>query len=439
VLGGSFTAFVLVARGGKPTPSQVAEEAPKPALPTAVAQVPAPPPPPVNPVPLLPLVPPPLPKSPDPAPTPTPPPAEKPAFNFEPLKASIAIVKGKRGHGSGFVVMPNVIATNSHVIRDDFLNDVVVSFIDATGSEQKLKTKLLYQDKPRDLALLLVDPGTKAAPLAINPTFAGEPGKPVTVIGNPAQSLAGVAQVNVVGRGHVASIAIISGKPFFHIRVPTATSGIRVGPGNSGGPVFDESGKVMGVLSAGAMTRDGRPLPDSFCIPAAEVKTAMDSLGPPPGWAGVVEKATAQHVFDIAVVQLSINARFAKRTLEVREDVAAGLAPPNLEARLIEGYKKIDRTSRDLTKPAMDAVLRDKSLPAEVVRDLKKMDTNVDTVRKAMLKAKVQLPEYKRCLAAIEDNDKILERLKDRSGLTDEILREMVKARVFAVLNKLPE
>ena len=36
-------------------------------------------------------------------------------------------------------------------------------------------------------------------------------------------------------------------------------------------------------------------------------------------------------------------------------------------------------------------------------------------------------------------SNKILERLKDRSGLTVEVLREMVQARVFAVLNKLPE
>src|SRR5258707_7201446 len=47
---------------------------------------------------------------------------------IERWRQSIALVEGKRGHGSGFVVRPGIVVTNSNVIEDEFLGDVGVRF-----------------------------------------------------------------------------------------------------------------------------------------------------------------------------------------------------------------------------------------------------------------------------------------------------------------------
>jgi hypothetical protein len=227
---------------------------------------------------------------------------------------------------------------------------------------------------------------------------------------------------------------MLNGKPFLHIHIPPGKDSIRVGPGNSGGPVFDQSGSVIGVLSAG-LTKDGKPLPECFCIPIGDLQPPLESLGPPSGWDAVSAKANARHVLDIALVQLSLTARMGKRVLEMREDVAGGLVPREEEGRIIESYKKIDRASRELS--AVKAVLGDKHLPSDLVKELGVMNKNVETVRAAVTKSRVLPAEYKKCLKAVEDNDKLFERLKDKSGLTDDILAEMVKAAIYRVINKL--
>ena len=48
------------------------------------------------------------------------------------VKNATAYFDGKHGHGSGFVVLPNVVATNSHVIREEGLEDIVIRFVNST-------------------------------------------------------------------------------------------------------------------------------------------------------------------------------------------------------------------------------------------------------------------------------------------------------------------
>lgn len=437
VLGGSLAAFFLPS--GKPAPNTVAAvPKPKPAEPT-----PKPPPAPeekpkvaskeeqkevVKTVVKAEPKPPPQPRKPKPAPHPLP-------VDFEKLKTSVAVVQGKLGHGSGFVVLPSVVATNSHVIRDEFVKNVTVRFIDPTGIEEVLKARLLYEDKARDLALLQLEPDAKQAVLRLHTKFAAGKGKEVTVIGNPGQGVAGLASVNSVGRGTTDSIVTLNGRPFIQIRVPVSKEGITVGGGNSGGPVFDRAGEVIGVLTAG-LTKGGKPLEQHFCVPGHELKSAMDTLGPRSKWNEVSEKATARHVLDIAIAQLCLNAKLAKLILEARERVAGNRVGIVKDLALIEAFKKLDKHCRELAQPALQVVLAGKNLPPGMASDLRGMRSNLDEIRATVMKRAVLPAEHKRCLQAIGLNDKFFQRLKDKTGLTDEILDEMVLTQFHTVVSK---
>ena len=204
----------------------------------------------------------------------------KPAPNPEPLTrktkdseeihancaASVVFIKGKLGSGSGFVVSPNLIATNSHVIRREFDRNLEIHFPSASSNEDKgpFHAELVYEDAKRDLAFLSVR--TKLPPLKGAESFEFHPGMPITIIGSPG-----------VGDGFVKnaiSIGVLSAKDhrmdqdFYQL-------GATVNPGNSGGPVFDKYGEVMGVTTLKARTLEGI----SWCIPVDDLQSGISRVG----------------------------------------------------------------------------------------------------------------------------------------------------------------
>jgi S1-C subfamily serine protease len=94
---------------------------------------------------------------------------------------AIALVRGRRGSGTGFLICTGLLATNAHVIALERIEDLHVSFPDLRSSP--LTAELLFEDMRRDLALLAVPTGL--APLEIEPLYEFRRGQDVTVIGNP--------------------------------------------------------------------------------------------------------------------------------------------------------------------------------------------------------------------------------------------------------------
>src|SRR5438105_1415496 len=81
-----------------------------------------------------------------------------PAVPFNGFKRSIALVEGKKGRGTAFVVRSGLLATNNHVIQDESIDQVRVRFVSVDNpTANALPVKLLYRDRARDLALLAVD------------------------------------------------------------------------------------------------------------------------------------------------------------------------------------------------------------------------------------------------------------------------------------------
>jgi S1-C subfamily serine protease/phage FluMu protein Com len=178
---------------------------------------------------------------------------------------SVALIRATNGgHGTGFVVRPGIIATNAHVIATAAVDQLRVYFPSAgeAGKQPLLVEAVFYVDHKRDLALLKVNSNLPPLPVAAHYEF--QRGQDVTVIGNPGAGDGRTALENAVSRGVMSSQLTIDGMKHYQLS-------ITVNPGNSGGPVFDPTGQVIGVIDLKANKREGI----AFCIPVRDLHAAL--------------------------------------------------------------------------------------------------------------------------------------------------------------------
>src|SRR5262249_5163379 len=161
-----------------------------------------------------------------------------------------------------------IVATNSHVIDDEFVSSLEVRFPSAPdGKQGPYPAELLYEDPRRDLAFLKVASDLPAIEVAPSYTFVK--GEDVTVIGNPGLG-EDVVLENAISRGVMSSKADLDGQHYLQLS-------IAVNPGNSGGPVFDSAGRVIGVVTLKSTKTEAM----AFSIPVEEVRAAMAKVGSP--------------------------------------------------------------------------------------------------------------------------------------------------------------
>ena len=179
--------------------------------------------------------------------------------NYEP---SVAPIKGKQGSGTGFIVRPNIVATNSHVIDGETVGNLEVRFPSAPeGKRGPHPARLHFQDKGRDLALLSVN--CDLPPTVLAESYQFLKGDDITVIGNPGVGGRMVLE-NAVSRGVVSSMTSLNGHSFMQL-------GISINPGNSGGPVFDSTGRVIGVVTLKTTKQEGL----AFAVPSSDLLAAL--------------------------------------------------------------------------------------------------------------------------------------------------------------------
>ena len=149
----------------------------------------------------------------------------------EPLPSELQN-RRQAGWGTGFYVAPDKVLTNSHVAGNCAVRTV------GNGAEgEEIIARLVADDPGDDLALLAVD--VAAEPAAFETELYTETGRNLAVIGYPAHGLAvRLAELSPV----VASQADLLAER------PTYAFHGEVHPGNSGSPVLDDSGAVIGVV-----------------------------------------------------------------------------------------------------------------------------------------------------------------------------------------------
>jgi serine protease Do len=180
-----------------------------------------------------------------------------------------------RGMGTGFIIDPEgAVVTNYHVVQD--AEEINVVMDDGT----RHPAKLLGHDDKTDLALLDIE-GDDLPFVAFGDSDAVRVGDWIVAIGNPF-GLGGSATTGIVSaRGR----DIQSGPfdDFLQIDAP-------INRGNSGGPLFDLNGKVVGVNTA-IFSPNGGNIGIGFAIPATQVEEIIDELRAKGhverGWLGV--------------------------------------------------------------------------------------------------------------------------------------------------------
>lgn len=180
---------------------------------------------------------------------------------------SVALVLGKKGQGTGFIVRPGLLATNAHVIEGEIVQDIRVRFPSAKrGLQGPYSAELVFQDRDRDLAFLAVK--STLPPLPLVPNYKLRKGEEVIAIGNPGLGFDGGATLeNAVSRGIMSTKLVIEGENFYQVS-------IAINPGNSGGPVLDLRGQVIGVITRKVVGEGKEGL--AFCIPGDELASEVD-------------------------------------------------------------------------------------------------------------------------------------------------------------------
>jgi S1-C subfamily serine protease len=187
------------------------------------------------------------------------------------------VQSGAGGQGSGFVVSKDgVLLTNAHVVTEDRggdelagADDVYVEFADG----DRAPATLVGWDAYADVAVLRVDRGARRLrPLPLGDSTRIAVGDPVAAIGSPfgEQGSLSVGVVSATDRSISALVAEYRLAGAIQTDAP-------INRGNSGGPLFDARGRVIGI-NAQIRSNSGTAEGVGFAIPINAVKRSLSEI-----------------------------------------------------------------------------------------------------------------------------------------------------------------
>jgi serine protease Do len=246
--------------------------------------------------------------------------------------------------GSGFVVDPaGIIITNNHVIED--ADEIEVNLSDGS----KLKAELKGRDGKTDLAVLKVKPPHPLTAVTFGNSDSIRVGDWVMAIGNPF-GLGGSVTLGIVS---ARNRNINSGPYDDFIQTDAA-----INRGNSGGPLFNMAGEVVGINTA-IISPSGGSIGIGFSIPSNTARRVIDQLvafgETRRGWLGV-------------------------KIQEVTDDLAKSLKLDMARGALVADVTPTGPAEKAGIKPG-DVVVKFDNKPVHEMRDLPRIvaDTPVGT------------------------------------------------------------
>jgi serine protease Do len=189
--------------------------------------------------------------------------------------------------GSGFIIdEKGIVVTNNHVIQN--AEDIIVR----VNGDKDYKAKVIGADPLSDIAVLQLETKDKFTPVSFGDSDKARIGDWVIAIGNP------------FGLGGTVTSGIISarnrsiGLSRYEDYIQTDAS---INSGNSGGPLFDMNGDVIGINTA-ILGRNGS-IGIGFSIPANDAKIVIEQLiefgETKRGWLGVRIQDVTQEIADV--------------------------------------------------------------------------------------------------------------------------------------------
>ena len=269
--------------------------------------------------------------------------------------------RGSNSLGSGFVIDPaGIVITNNHVIAD--ADDITVIFTDG----RKLKATVVGKDSKVDVAVLRVKSDKPLKSVKFGDSEKMRVGDWVMAVGNPF-GLGGTVTAGIVSARHRN---IDSGPYDNYIQTDAA-----INKGNSGGPLFNMAGEVIGINTA-ILSPSGGSIGIGFATPAATVDPIIDQLErfgeTRRGWLGV----RIQNVDDGIAESLNLGAvrgALVSGTDDRGPAKAGGLQTGDVIVRF-DGTEIKD--SRDLPKVVASAPVG-KEVAVTIVRSGKEMTRTV--------------------------------------------------------------
>jgi len=291
--------------------------------------------------------------------------------------------------GSGFIISEKgIVVTNNHVIQD--AEDIIIR----VNGDKEFKAKVIGADPLSDIAVLQLETKEKFIPVKFGNSDKARIGDWVIAIGNP------------FGLGGTVTSGIISarnrsiGLSRYEDYIQTDAS---INSGNSGGPLFDMNGDVIGINTA-ILGRNGS-IGIGFSIPSNSAKLVIDQLiefgETKRGWLGVRIQDVTKEIAEIEKLDTARGALVASVAENSPSDKAGVKAGdiilefngekikemkelPIIVARTEVGKKvkvKIWRNKKEITKMIIlgrletseDFKVAEKNTPPEdaIIKDLK--------------------------------------------------------------------
>lgn len=263
--------------------------------------------------------------------------------------------------GSGFVIDPKgFIVTNNHVIEN--ADDIEVIFSDGS----KLKAKLIGTDTKTDLSVLKVEPPQPLTAVKFGDSRKLRIGDWVMAIGNPF-GLGGSVTLGIVS----ASGRNINAGPYDNFIQTDAA----INKGNSGGPLFNMDGEVIGINTA-IISPSGGSIGIGFSVPTelAEniVKQLIEFGETRRGWLGV----RIQPVSDEVAESLKIGRARGALISGIVEDGPVAKGPIMVGDIIVSFNGRPVAETRDLTRMVAESPIGE-PLDVVILRDGKEQTVKV--------------------------------------------------------------
>ena len=260
------------------------------------------------------------------------------------------------------------------MIEEELLSGLEVRFPGAPeGKQGPLSAQLLYEDRKRDVAFLAVT--TDLPPLELETSYAFQKGEDITVIGNPGMGDDQVLE-NAISRGVMSAKTVIEGMNYYQMS-------IAINHGNSGGPVFDSTGRVIGVATLKSHKAEAM----GFCIPVEELRVAAQEINKPH------PEMVARHRAVAAFKSLTLAGVLYLVGIVVR---SGSVADANAEAvqKLQETVKDLDEKLFSRADAEVTRLQQDSSLSPRVRRNYQELVANYKAMKQIYSSGAMQINQY---------------------------------------------